>query len=275
MRGARGVGVGAQHHKLVTAQAAHGVLLAQGGGEPLRHLHQQVVAHVVAQRVVDIFEAVQVQKHQRHGLVLALRVGQGGADAVLQQTPVGQAGERVKVGQLADVLFVFLALADVRGNGHVVGHRAAAVAQLADGEPLGVGGAVLAAVPQLALPQPGGVQGVPHRPVKIGVLPPGRQQIGVAPQGLGLGVTGDLGEGLVDPHNPALAVGDDDGFAALLKHPGDQLQLLLGPFALNGQRRQVRRHGDEFQLKRLRQGGRALVKGKGAQHPALPGANGL
>ncbi len=48
--------------------------LADGLVQPLGHDLQQPVPHVVAERVVDLLEAVEVEQHQR-GVAVAQRLG--------------------------------------------------------------------------------------------------------------------------------------------------------------------------------------------------------
>jgi hypothetical protein len=54
-----------QDGELVTAQPRQHVVGAQLFLHTARHLHQQLVAHVVAQAVVDELEAVEVDEHHR------------------------------------------------------------------------------------------------------------------------------------------------------------------------------------------------------------------
>ena len=107
---------GQQQRELVAAQARHRVALAQRPEQPLRDALEQAVAHAVAQRVVDDLEAVQVQEQHGQPLARAVRVGHRHRETVVEQHPVGQAGERVLVGQAADTLLRPLALGDVEGR---------------------------------------------------------------------------------------------------------------------------------------------------------------
>ena len=80
--------------ELVAAEAGHQALGAdrpdQGDGDLL----QQRVAGVVAERVVDLLEAVEV--HEHHGDdILAGSGGQGGVQTGAEERPVGQTGEGV------------------------------------------------------------------------------------------------------------------------------------------------------------------------------------
>ena len=74
---------------------------------------QQPVAGLVAEAVVDDLEAVQVQEHQRHGPTRALRARHRLAQAVAEQHAVGQAGEAVEIGQVAELLLRLLAVGHV------------------------------------------------------------------------------------------------------------------------------------------------------------------
>ena len=92
-----------QYHKLIAAQARHGVLHAhagfQAGGDDFQH----GVANGVAEGVVDVLEVVQVQKQQGAAQVVALEQGDLLAQAVHQQCAVRQVGQRVVIGQVTDL----------------------------------------------------------------------------------------------------------------------------------------------------------------------------
>nr|BFE72914.1 hypothetical protein GCM10020092_062150 [Actinoplanes digitatis] len=81
--------------ELVAAEAGHGVAPAQRLREPGSDQPQQLVAGVVAQGVVDLLEAVQVDEHDR---ALGAR-DRGAVDRALRPRlegrPVGQSGEAV------------------------------------------------------------------------------------------------------------------------------------------------------------------------------------
>ena len=77
------------------------------------HLHQQQIAHIVAQGVVERLELIQINEQQRPVVARALTQHHGLLQAVEQQAPVGQAGERVIEREMADLFLGLLALADV------------------------------------------------------------------------------------------------------------------------------------------------------------------
>src|SRR6218665_50745 len=96
----------------------------EGGGE----LRQQLVAHVVAQGVVEVFEVVQVDEQQRAQFVRALAGGDSGWQPVEQQARVGQAGQRVVERQALDLLRCALAFGDVAAYAEHAGDAAMQVA---------------------------------------------------------------------------------------------------------------------------------------------------
>jgi hypothetical protein len=83
----------------------------------LRRLAQQPVADVVPERVVHVLEAVQVEEEHRHAQAVAVRVGDGLLEAVLQQRAIGQARERVVLREVRDALLGGVALGDVEDGG--------------------------------------------------------------------------------------------------------------------------------------------------------------
>ncbi len=86
---------GQQHGELVTAQPRDGVDLAERALEPLADVDEELVAVVVAEGVVDLFEPVQVDQQQRRREQLPVGRPDGLAGAVAQQGAVGQAGQPV------------------------------------------------------------------------------------------------------------------------------------------------------------------------------------
>ena len=102
-----------QHHEFVTAQARQRVSLAHAALQPFRHLNQQLVPLVMALRVVQGLEVVQVQVQQCRIGARTVRRRHGTRQAVVQQTPVGLPGQRVEVGQLLDLCFRLAPFGDV------------------------------------------------------------------------------------------------------------------------------------------------------------------
>ena len=69
------------------------------GACDMRHLHQHAVAGLVAVRVVDALEAVDVEQQHRERQLVALEDAEQLADLLLEVAQVVEAGERVGVGQ--------------------------------------------------------------------------------------------------------------------------------------------------------------------------------
>ena len=87
------------HGEFVASKAGHGVFLAYALLQSCRHFTQQNVAGVVAQRVVDGLEPIEIQEHDRHQMVVPFRPGQGLVETIEEQVAIGQMGQRVIVGQ--------------------------------------------------------------------------------------------------------------------------------------------------------------------------------
>ena len=117
-----------QHDELVAAQARHGVRGAHDLGQARADLDQQLVAGLVAERVVDRLEAVDVEQQHRDAEAEALGAAEGVLDAVEEQRAVGQAGERVVQRLVAHDRLRALA---VERRGQQVGDRLQPLALLA------------------------------------------------------------------------------------------------------------------------------------------------
>ena len=93
--------VGHQHGELVAAEPRHRVELAHAGAQPLGAGLEQPVARRVAERVVDLLEAVEVEAQDRR-LGAAPPPALGGlGERVAQPDPVRQAGQAVVLGEEA------------------------------------------------------------------------------------------------------------------------------------------------------------------------------
>ena len=117
--------------EFVAAHADHDVAVAHAGAQPARHFLQQLVAGLVAAGVVDVLEAIEIEKHDaEHGirrprLVDGLRQERG------QVMPIGQTRQLIVMRHAIEPLLIvdelLLGLAahrDVMGD---VGKTVAAV----------------------------------------------------------------------------------------------------------------------------------------------------
>ena len=87
----------------------------------------------MAERVVDVLEAVEVETEYGHEIAVALGAGHGAVEMLVELNPVGQAGQGIVHGEIADLILGQPALADAsRSNGR--GHREAHHDQQAGGQ---------------------------------------------------------------------------------------------------------------------------------------------
>ena len=99
--------------KFVTPLTCHGVAAAHTGKQPLGGKLQQLVADIMAMHVIDLLEVVEIKKRHRHQPLVAPRLSQRLIETILHQTTIGQPGQRIEIGKLANVLLIALARADV------------------------------------------------------------------------------------------------------------------------------------------------------------------
>src|SRR5688572_1948708 len=108
------------HDKLVAPQAGYGVVRAYTGKKPPGDLLQQQVADIVAQRVVDGLEVVQIDEEDCPPPPAASGRRQCLLQPVQQEPSVGQLGQRIVKCQMFDLLLGCLALGDVNQRTDVV-----------------------------------------------------------------------------------------------------------------------------------------------------------
>jgi len=85
--------------ELVATQPGQGVGGTDHGVDPLGYRAQQPIAQGMAQSVVDVLEAVEVEQEHGDHAAFAASMGQLLAEPVMQQGTVGQPGEPVVQGQ--------------------------------------------------------------------------------------------------------------------------------------------------------------------------------
>ncbi len=107
------VGLRKDHRKLVTTGPGHHVGLAQTAADGSRQLHDEAVAGGVPERVVDELEPVEVERQQRPAGPVAVGPREGQLELDLKAATVVQAGQRVVVGEVAQLALKALALRDV------------------------------------------------------------------------------------------------------------------------------------------------------------------
>jgi hypothetical protein len=112
-RGALVRDVAEQHGELVAAQARGDVVGAQHAGDAGGDVAQQGVARGVAEAVVDDLEVVEVEEQHRDVLIVLAGGGKRALQPLLEQRAIGEAGERVVEGLVAQLVLERLALPDV------------------------------------------------------------------------------------------------------------------------------------------------------------------
>ncbi len=90
--------VGDEEREFVSAESCQRVVLAQASLKPLDHGFEKVVAHGVAQTVVDVLEPIEVQEHDRHCTIGLVGLHQGALEPVLEQETIAHAGQRIVLG---------------------------------------------------------------------------------------------------------------------------------------------------------------------------------
>ena len=221
------VHAGEDDQEFIPPLPADGVRLADAAGQAQCNSLQELVAHHVAEGVVDGLETVEVEEQQGDALAVAGGAGEGLFETIVEQGAVGQAGQGVVLGQEGDARLGGLALGDVGENRHVVSDALGLVAHDADRQGRGVERAVLAPVVDFALPEAVGVDVPPHGFVEVMLMDAGLEQAGGGSDGFLGGVTGDFGEGPVDRQDALSCVGDDDCLDAVAEHGPGQPQLFF------------------------------------------------
>ena len=106
----------AQHDELVAAEAGNGVDLASEGREPAPDFGEDLVAGVVAERRVHLFEAVQADQQDRERPRVPPHGDKGLGHPVHQGGPVGEARHRVVQGLVGQGVLRVDLRGDVTGD---------------------------------------------------------------------------------------------------------------------------------------------------------------
>ena len=110
------VKVGQDDREFVAAEPGHRIRFPDAAGQALGGLLEQFVTGVVAQGVVDLFEAVQVEEQDGDLGSVPAAPGQGMGQAVHEQRAVGKLGQRIIV-RLHAQLFLALLYGLIGGPG--------------------------------------------------------------------------------------------------------------------------------------------------------------
>ncbi len=108
--------VGDQQHELVAAIAREHVLSAHAALEAMAERAQQLVRRLVAARIVDELEVVEIEEQHADEVLPGFGGLKGFAQGFHQPRAVGQAGQRIVGGLVAQLVLDLLHLAHVPGN---------------------------------------------------------------------------------------------------------------------------------------------------------------
>ena len=114
----------AQHDELVPANACDEVGRSRGGCDALGDGGDQLVAHAVADRVVDVLELVEVDEQHGHAALGGHAALERFAQLAHEQYAIRQSGECVVRGLAAEFVLQLLGLGHVASDGGVVRHTA-------------------------------------------------------------------------------------------------------------------------------------------------------
>ena len=143
----------AQHHKLVAANASNNVGWASGAGQSFSNGVQQLVANVVSNVVVDIFQFVQVDKQHAHATLQRDAALECFAQFAQEQHAVWQTCQRiVRCLKRKFVLHLFC-FGDVARNDRKMLHRAIGLAHNVQHQSKRAHDAVWAAETKFAFPR--------------------------------------------------------------------------------------------------------------------------
>ena len=92
------------HHELVAAEARHDVACPQRAAQPVRHFEQEQIAGLMAERIVDDLEAVEIDEQHRETVIVALRCVDRLAQQPVEGLAVRQVGQAVMRGEVFDPL---------------------------------------------------------------------------------------------------------------------------------------------------------------------------
>src|SRR5690606_32469880 len=160
----------------------------------------------VAERVVDVLEAVEMQEQHRDLAIADPGPLDRARQPFRQQRTVGQAGQGVVVGQEAQFLLGALLVGDVAEYRDVMATLTLAVVHRAGLQPAQELAAILALLPDLARPASGALQVGTHAGVEIRNVLIAVDQAGRAAEHLAVAVTDHPGEGGVDRDEHEVAI---------------------------------------------------------------------
>ena len=227
--GLAGVGQFLEHDReFVATDAGHGIAIADVVAQAAAGRLEHAVAGGMAHRIVDVLEAIEIEEQHGDLASAAARADHGMAEPLGKQGAVGQAGQGVVVGQVAQLLLGALALGDIGQHADVMRALALRVAHLGALQPAQEFLAVLAALPQLAAPEALAHDRIAQVLVVLGGMLCAVEQGHGTPDDLVFLPAGDAGEGRVHRNELEVEIADRDRLAHAADHFLDDAALALG-----------------------------------------------
>ena len=179
-------------------------------------------------RIVNGLKAVEIDKQQGNGLIFPTTFFQHDIQPFMQLAAVGQAGERIVIGQPVNALFNDFAFGNIRHNDDQTLNFMVGIADGADSRPAGTGFAIGFLIRNFTLPVTFNHQRFADGTEKVIIMTfRGDQYIRRAAQYIGGGVAGNSGEGLVEFNDAQILIGNENGFVTIGEYFGGQLQFAL------------------------------------------------
>ena len=194
--------------EFVAAQAEQVFVAVHQGAHPARQFGQQTVAGLMAERVVDRLEMVQIDDQQALAVDTGDRAFEQAGEVRIERQPVGQVGQRVVMSQVVEAVGLRFFVADVGKGGDKMRDLHAILANGRDAHLPRVERAVLAAVPDFAFPIAAFGDEVPDRPMKGQAMMAGTEHGRRFADDVAAGITGDIFEGGINRQDALRAVGD-------------------------------------------------------------------
>ena len=145
-----------------------------------------------AQAVIDVLETVKIKKNHRQRLTAALNPTQLLPGTLRQQSPIGQTGQRVVIGQAVNMRLIGMMLRNVGKNTNVMTDLSLGINDAADRNHFRINFAIFSPVPHFSLPVATRMKSLPHAAIIAFIMTSGCHQAGVPANDLISAVTGDL-----------------------------------------------------------------------------------
>ena len=115
------------HHELVAPQPGHQILTPVAILQPLCDRFQHPVSGRMSQTIVDPFEIVQIDEQDPEAVFTSLRMGDSPLEMILQHAPVGQIGQCIVSGLIAEQCSGTAQVAHIAHGDHTTHHLAAVI----------------------------------------------------------------------------------------------------------------------------------------------------